>query len=205
TSGPSHPTRPVMKNFFDNIHKNNCDAVVIDLRNNRGGNLEDADFLVGQFTAKPILSGYARYKNGVGRLDFTPPLPLMVNPQAGATDFKKPIVILADIYSAALCETVINAFKSLPDTKVTVIGEHTYGSSGMFAGNDISTLGGSFNMSSMASARLSNTALMDKDRHFTFDGISPDLEVKYSNASIDRMLQTGVDIQLEKAIQFINQ
>jgi hypothetical protein len=201
----SRPPRPVIKNFFDNIHKSNCDAVIIDLRNNHGGNLEDVDFIAGQFTSTPGLFGYARYKNGVGRLDYTPPIPLNITPQAGATDFNKPIVILADHYSAALCETMILAFKGLPGAQVTVIGEHTYGSSGMVGGNEISTNGGSFQMSNMATANMSNTALMDKNHHFNFDGINPDIEVKYDAASIQQMLRSGVDIQMEKAIQFLNQ
>ena len=201
----SRPPRPVIKNLFDNIHKSNCDAVIIDLRNNRGGNLEDVNFLVGQFTSKPVLFGYALYKNGVGRLDYTPPLALTIAPQTSATDFKKPIVILADMYSAALTETVIQAFKGLPDAKVIVIGERTYGSSGMFTGNDISTNGGSFNMGSFGTVRISNTAIQDKNHNFNFTGITPDFEVKYNATSIKEMLSSGVDIQMEKAIQYLNQ
>lgn len=201
---PSRPTRPVIKNLFDNIHNSNCDAIIVDLRNNRGGNLDDVDFLVGQFTSKPVLFGYARYKSGAGRLDYTPNLPMNITPQAGATDFKKPIVILADIYSAALCESVIHAFKALPAAQVTVIGERTYGTSGFITGNDISTNGGTFNVSSFAAVRLSNAAFQDKNHHFNLSGISPDLEVKYDAAGIKEMLKTGVDIQMEKAIQYIN-
>ena len=200
----NRPTRPVIKNLFDNIHKSNCDALIIDLRNNRGGNLEDIDFLVGQFISKPVLFGYARYKSGVGRLDYTPPLAMQVSPQTGAVDFKKPIVILTDSYSAALCESVIFAFKALPDAKVTVIGERTYGTSGLITGNEISTNGGSFNISNFASVRLSNAAFIDKNHHFNFSGITPDIEVKYDAASIAEMRRTGIDIQMEKAIQFIN-
>jgi carboxyl-terminal processing protease len=201
----SRPPRPVIKNFFDNIHKSNCDGVIIDLRNNRGGNLEDVDYLVGQFVSKPMLFGYARYKSGVGRLDYTPPLPLNITQQTGATDFKKPIVILADIYSAALSEVVMQAFKALPGIKVMVVGEHTYGTSGLFTGNDISTNGGTFGLGAFGGVRISNTALQDKNHNFNFSGISPDFEVKYNASSIDQMLHTGVDIQLEKAIQVINQ
>ena len=200
----SRPTRPVIKNLFDNIRKSNCDALIIDLRNNRGGNSEDISFLAGQFTSKPVLFGYSRYKSGTGRLDYTPLLPMEITPQEGANDFKKPIIILTDIYSAALCESVILAFKSLPEAAVTVIGERTYGTAGFILGDDI-TNGGSFNVGSFASVRMSNTALQDKDRKFNFSGINPDIEIKYNAASIKQMLTSGVDIQLEKAIQFINQ
>jgi len=200
----ARPTRPVIKNLFDNIHKSNCDAVIIDLRNNRGGNSEDVDFLVGQFTSSPVLYGYSRFKSGVNRLDYTPLLPMNVTPQTGATDFKKPIVILTDLYTGALSEAVVLAFKALPGAQVTVIGEHTYGTSGLIVGDDISTNGGSFNLGSFGSVRLSNAALEDKDHKFNFNGIKPDIEVDYDATSIKNMLSSGVDIQLEKAIQFLN-
>ena len=48
---PSRPTRPVIKNLFDNIHRSNCDAIIIDLRNNRGGNLDDIDFFGDEISA----------------------------------------------------------------------------------------------------------------------------------------------------------
>lgn len=201
---PSRPTRPVIKNLFDNVHKSNCDAIIIDLRNNRGGNLDDINFFVGQFTSKPVEFGYARYKSGSSRLDYTPPMAMTVTPQEGATDFKKQIIILTDIYSAALCETVIQAFKALPEADVKIIGERTYGTSGFIHGTEINTNGGSFSISSFASARMSNAAFMDKNHQLNLSGINPDIEVKYNNASINQMLQSGIDIQLEKAIQFIN-
>lgn len=200
----ARPARPVIKNLFDNIKKSNCDGVIIDLRNNRGGNLEDIDFFVGQFTSKPELFGYARYKSTSGKLDYTPLLAMAVTPQTGASGFKKPIVILTDSYSAALCESVILAFKSLPDAKVILVGERTYGSAGMIVGDDISNNGGNFNVGNLAAVRLSNAAILDKNRRFNFTGFSPDVEVKYDEASIRQMLRTGVDIQLEKAIEVIN-
>jgi len=200
----SRPVRPVIKNLFDNIRKSNCDALIIDLRNNRGGNQEDINFLAGQFTSSALLFGYARYKSGTGRLDYTPPLPMHITPQEKANDFKKPIIILTDIYSSALCESVILAFKALPDAKVTVVGERTYGTAGFITGDDV-TNGGGFRIGEFASVRISNTAIQDKDGKFNFSGIEPDIEVKYNAASISQMLHSGVDIQLEKAIQFINQ
>ena len=199
----SRPSRPVIKNLFDNIHKSNCDAVIIDLRNNRGGNLEDIDFFVGQFTSKPFEFAYARYKSGTGRLDYTPLLPMSVTPQDGAKDFNKPIIILTDIYTASLCESVVTAFKGLGNN-VTIIGEHTYGTSGFLAAGDLSTLGGSFELPSFGYVHLSDAALFGKDGKMNFAGIQPDIEVKYNTSSIAQMQATGVDIQLEKAIQFIN-
>jgi len=201
----TRPTRPVIKNLFDNIRNSRCEALIIDLRNNRGGNMEDINFLVGQFTSKTALFGYARYKSGTGRLDYTPPLAMRITPQEGAKDFKKPIIILTDLYSSALCESVIMAFKSLPETTVTIIGERSYGTSGFILSDDISTNGGSFSVGEYATVRMSNTAVQDRNGKFNFSGINPDIEVIYNAAGIKQMLSSGVDIQLEKAIQFINQ
>jgi C-terminal processing protease CtpA/Prc len=129
---------------------------------------------------------------------------MTITPQEGANDFKKPIIILTDIYSSALCESVVLALKALPETSVTVIGERSYGTSGFIMGDDI-TNGGSFRVGGFASVRMSNTAVQDKNGKFNFSGIDPDIEVKYDASSIKQMLNSGVDIQLEKALQFINQ
>ena len=55
-----------------------------------------------------------------------------------------------------------------------------------------------------AGARMSNAAFMDKNHQFNLSGINPDIEVKYTATSMQQMLQSGIDIQLEKAIQIIN-
>ncbi|MCU7547895.1 S41 family peptidase [Chitinophagaceae bacterium LB-8] len=198
------PARPVIKNFYDAIHKEDCDAVIIDIRNNRGGNLEDVDYLVGQFTTKPTLFGYTRYKSGVGRLDYTPFLPMSITPQANAKDFSRPVIILTDIYTSGLGETMVQAFKALPNAKVTLIGEKTFGSAGLISTNATTALGGPFTLGSFAFVRMSSSAITDENRKFNFSGFAPDIEVKYTDAGIATMLKTGVDPQLERAIQFIN-
>ncbi len=86
----ARPIRPVLKNFFSAIRQPGCDGFIVDLRNNRGGNLEDIDFLVGQLTTTPLLFGYMRYKSGSGRLDYTSPIAMNVTPPTrSATEFPR--------------------------------------------------------------------------------------------------------------------
>ncbi|HXB90639.1 MAG TPA: S41 family peptidase, partial [Puia sp.] len=199
------PMRPVLRNFFSAMRQPGCDGLILDLRNNRGGDLEDIDFLVGQFTANPLLFGYMRYKSGPGRLDYTPSIEMNVTPQQGATDFRKKIVILTDAYTASLSEKVILAFKALPTATVVTIGATTYGSCGLLNADGIATNSGSFAMATFGSVQLSNMAVEDTKHQFTMGGIAPDVKVVYDAAGIAQMLKTGVDIQMEAAIRYLNQ
>ncbi len=201
----SRPIHPVLKNFFSAIRQPGCDGFILDLRNNRGGDLEDIDFLVGQLTTTPLLFGYMRYKSGSGRLDYTSPIAMNVTPQPGATDFKKKIVILTDAYTASLSEKVIMAFKALPSATVVTIGATTYGSCGLINANGIATNSGSFAMSTFGSVQLSSMAVEDTRHQFTMGGIAPDVKVAYDATGIAQMLKTGVDIQMEAAIRYLNQ
>jgi hypothetical protein len=201
----SRPVRPVLRNFFNAIKQPGCDGFILDLRNNRGGDLEDINFLVGQLTTKPLLFAYATYKSGSGRLDYTPPLAMYVMPQQGAADFKKKIVILTDAYTASLSEKVIMALKALPDATVVTVGAPTYGSCGLIASTEIATNSGGFAISSFGSVNLSSMAVMDTKHRFTMGGIVPDVPVTYDSTSVTQMTRTGVDIQMESAIRYLNQ
>lgn len=197
--------RPVLKNFFSAIKQPGCDGFILDLRNNRGGDLEDINFLVGQLTTKPLLFGYARYKSGSGRLDYTAPIPMYVTPQAGAVDFKKKIVILTDVYTASLSEKVIMALKALPGATVVTVGGTTFGSCGLMTSNGIATNSGGFSISSYGSVMLSNMAVQDVKGRYTMGGIVPDVQVTYDSTGIAQMQKTGVDIQMEAAVRYLNQ
>jgi C-terminal processing protease CtpA/Prc len=199
------PVRPVMKNFFSAIRQPGCDGFILDLRNNRGGDVEDIDFFVGQLTTQSLLFGYARYKSGPNRLDYTPSVPMYVIPQQGAVDYKKKIVILTDAYTASLSEKVIMALKALPGATVVTVGAPTYGAAGLITTNPIASNSGGFNVGSFASVSLSNMAVQDTKHQFTMGGITPDVDVRYNDASLKQMLSTGVDIQMEAAIRYFNQ
>lgn len=199
------PVRPVIKNFFSTIRQPDCDGFILDLRNNRGGDVEDIDFFVGQLTTQSLLFGYAKYKSGSGRLDYTPSIPMFVVPQIGAVDYKKKIVILTDAYTASLSEKVIMALKALPRATVVTVGAPTYGAAGLITPNKIASNSGGFNVGSFASVALSNMAVEDTKHQLTMGGIKPDIEVVYDAAGVAQMLKTGVDIQLEAAIRYFNQ
>jgi len=124
-------TGPVFNYFFNMLHRNytNLKGIVIDVRGNGGGEIEDLDYLVGQMVTSQFTFGYTRYKNGVNRLDYTPWAPAVVKPWVqGSVNVTAPIVILADHLSVSMSEITTMAIKTLPNGKF--IGTRTWGANG---------------------------------------------------------------------------
>ena len=120
-------TFPVFNYFFTMLHRNNASlkGIVIDLRGNGGGEIEDLDYLVGQMVTSQYTFGYTRYKNGVNRLDYTPWAPAVVKPWVGGSvNVTAPIVVLADHLSVSMSEITTMAIKTLPNGKF--IGTRTW-------------------------------------------------------------------------------
>lgn len=62
-----------------------CNGLIIDVRNNGGGNLTNATLMAQRFTNEKILTGYIQHKTGKGHNDFSDPTPIMWNlPTASA-------------------------------------------------------------------------------------------------------------------------
>lgn len=85
TDEPDNAIR-AWRNFWDMIETTpNLRGILIDVRDNQGGYLSDMRELAGRLTAEEHLFGYSRTKSGLGRLDYTPWLPLTLTPPPRAT------------------------------------------------------------------------------------------------------------------------
>ena len=60
-----------------------CDGLIIDVRNNGGGNLTTAQKLAARFTNQKTLVGYMTHKTGKGHSDFSNPYPVYIEPSNG--------------------------------------------------------------------------------------------------------------------------
>lgn len=106
------------RNFWDMIETTpNLRGILIDVRDNQGGYLSDMRELAGRLTAEEHLFGYSRTKSGLGRLDYTPWLPLTLTPTtpgySAAGDL--PVVLLTSLYSISMAELTAMAIHSLPN------------------------------------------------------------------------------------------
>lgn len=167
------------------------------MRGNPGGELTDLNFLIGRFINAPLHFGYTRYKGGNGRLDYTPWIDAYVNPLAGNSQLKIPIVVLADNFSASLSEIIVMAIQSMSNG--TFIGEHTWGATGQLTENEIYN-DGSFALPGFMSVNISSSEFMYLDNKI-YEGIGfpPDVSVPFNITA----LNAGDDPQLDSAINHV--
>ncbi len=186
--------------FFINYLRNppsNFKGVVIDVRANPGGSVEDLNFLVGNLIGSKLKIGYTRYKSGNGRLDYTPWADAIVTPQSGAKAVTVPMVALTDIYSTSMAELTAMAIHTLSNGHT--VGERTWGANGPLTGNEILN-GGQFTAANFLFAYTSSSMFKYIDgKIYEGIGFPPDYPVPFDlNA-----FQTYGDTQLEKALSLM--
>lgn len=184
--------------FFSQLqHPAGLKAIIIDVRDNQGGAVDDLGFLVGQMIGKPLSFGYTRYKSGNGQLDYTPWVSATVQPQPGAQAITQPILILADRYSASMAEILTMSLRVLPQCRT--IGETTFGATGPLAENAIFN-DGSFDVPGFLSVETSSTEFRYIDgKSYEGKGFPPDYPVAFSQSAV----VAGDDPQLDKALSLV--
>ena len=185
--------------FINYLHNppSNFKGVVVDVRGNLGGSTQDLNFLVGNMITSKLKIGYTRYKNGNGRLDYTPWADAIVTPQSGAKAVTVPVVALTDIWSASMAELTAMAIHTLPNGHT--VGELTWGANGPLAENEILN-GGRFIAANFLFAYTSSSMFKYIDGNiYEGKGFPPDYPVPFALSDF----QTYGDRQLEKALSLM--
>ena len=191
--------QPVLQYFFDSL-KNlsvNIKGIIIDVRSNSGGDVNDLNFIAGHLIDKPLHFGYTQYKSGNGRLDFTPWINAVINPAPNTKAITLTIIALADNTSASLSEAVVMAIHRMPNG--VIIGETTWGATGPITAEGVFNAG-QFIVSNFLSIQTSSCKFKYLDgKSYEGKGFPPDINVPFNLSE----LQQGKDVQLEKAIEYI--
>lgn len=198
SSSVDNPVKPVLDYFFGRLaNPSGLKAVLLDLRDNPGGDANDLNFLVGQFIGQPTVVGYTRNKTGNGRLDYSPWVAVRISSQTGAHAVSLPLYILADKYSQSMAEITTMALRALPNCRV--VGETTFGATGPFGENALYD-DGPFEVPGFLSVTTSSVEFKDVDgKIYEGVGFPPDYPVAYDvNA-----LSTGHDPQMEKVLSLV--
>ncbi|HKJ31171.1 MAG TPA: S41 family peptidase [Balneolales bacterium] len=176
---------------MDNILQNlNLDrGLIIDIRNNGGGNDENMLKIAGRFTSEKKFFRIIRYRNGPDHSDFSKPYKGYVSP-AGKQHYAGNIALLTNrgVFSAA--ESFVLAMKSNP--YVTTIGDTTGGGSANPINRELPN-GWTYKISTWIESTPEGEVFEGK-------GIPPDIALPKSiyNQSGSR------DYILESALQYLN-
>lgn len=164
-----------------------CDGLIIDVRNNGGGNLTTAQKLASRFTNEKILVGYMSHKTGPGHNEFSAPEPVYLEPSNGIR-WQRKAVVLANRRSYSSTNDFVNCMKSMP--LVTIMGDKTGGGSGLPFSSEIPN---------GWSIRFSAAPMYDSEMNQIEFGIDPDIRVDMTEEDILR----GKDTIIEEACIFL--
>ena len=193
-------------NAVQQLHKNGTlGGVIIDVRSNGGGRMNDSKYVVGSLVAgNNIHFGYQRFKRGTARYEYSPLMPAYVETMSDSHEaITEPIVILTNCQSVSMSETSALCVKTLSNG--TVIGKRTFGGICALVGNEDH----SFNYAGYIGVEGSTPvfAHVPSMASFTLDkklieaeGVNPDIEV---DLDLTQFQATGKDTQLDRALQFI--
>ena len=158
-----------------------CRGLIIDIRNNGGGNLTNAEKLAARFCNEKTLVGYYQHKTGPGRHDFSKMEARYIEPSSNIR-WQKPVVILTNrhVYSAA--NEFVMYMKQMP--QATIVGDHTGGGAGMpFS----SSLPNGWNV------RFSAVPMYDANQQSCEFGIEPDHLVQLTDEDVAKGRDTLIE------------
>lgn len=158
-----------------------CDGLIVDVRNNGGGQITAAQKLASLFVNTPTLGGYMCHKSGPGHADFSAPQPVVIEPFAGLR-WQKPVAVLANRRSFSATNCFVMYLKGLPG--ITVVGDRTGGGAGMPL---TSELPGGWKV------RFSACPLYDRAMRLTESGIDPDVKVDITADDYRRDVDTIIE------------
>lgn len=168
-----------------------CSGLIIDVRDNGGGNLSNVEDLVNRFITSRTLAGYIIHKTGPGHNDFDEPFAYYYYPAGpGHYGWDKPVAILTNRSTFSAANNFVSIMKLLPN--VTIIGDTTGGGSGMPYSSELPNGWG---------IRFSACSILDALGRTTEFGVDPTegYDVDMSTADVLR----GRDTILDTAIRLM--
>ena len=143
----------------------NCKGLIIDVRQNSGGNATNSAKIASRFTEKKILTGYICHKTGPGHNDFSEQYAIYLEPAKGIR-WQKKVAVLTNRHSYSATNDFVNHMRCLPN--VTIVGDKTGGGSGMPFSSELPN---------GWTIRFSASPHFDKNMNHIEWGIDPDVKV----------------------------
>ncbi|MDH6354460.1 hypothetical protein M2132_000788 [Dysgonomonas sp. PH5-45] len=166
-----------------------CKGIIIDVRNNGGGELTNVDKLAGRFFEKKTLVGYILHKTGKGHNDFSKPYARYIEPSDGVR-YQKKVAVLTNRSSYSATNDFVNAMTYAPNA--IIVGDRTGGGSGLPFTCEIPN---------GWAVRFSASPMLNAQKQHIEFGIEPDIRVDMT----DEDMNQGIDTIIEAARAFLKQ
>jgi len=166
-----------------------CDGLILDIRDNGGGELSNIEPLLSRFIHERGTFAYIRHKKGPAHDDFSEPYPLRYSPSGkNRIVWDKPVALLINrsCYSAA--NTFAAIMKGL--SQVTLVGARTGGGAGLPFQAELPN---------GWKVRFSASPISDKEGNVIEKGIGPSEGFEVSSNAVE--LAEGRDAILETAME----
>ncbi len=166
-----------------------ADALIIDLRDNGGGSMSNAETWVRHFIREPLTAGYIQHKTGPAHDAFDSPHPIIFEPlTANNIVWIKPVAILTNRSTFSAANYMTMCMRSIPG--VIHVGATTGGGAGMPITLELPNGWG---------IRMSAVRVYDSRMQLTEQGIAPTQGCAI-DMDPDQALQ-GIDSIVELAIK----
>ncbi len=161
------------------------EGIIIDIRDNIGGNDAVALYLAGKFASEKVAFGNVQFRNGPENDDLTAPTPRYVAPTS-EVPFAKPTIILTNRWTLSAAESFALAMRAAANA--TIIGDKTGGSSGGPVVKELPN-GWLYSISTWIETDLQGQFIEDV-------GVRPDITV-----STEDVLDSGQDLIVSTALR----
>lgn len=159
-----------------------CRAIIIDVRNNGGGDLSNAYTLAAPFFDYETVVGYWQHKNGPGHDDFSRLEELKVTPNQHIK-WLRPVYVLTNRRCYSATNMFVNCMTQAYNT--TLIGDTTGGGGGMPM---------SYEIPCGWTVRFSTVKMYDINKRSIEQGIAPQIRIDNINTNQDDMIEKVISL-----------
>lgn len=162
-----------------------CNGLILDIRNNGGGQVTTAEKLAQRFAPYEVLVGYIRHKTGKGHNDFSEPEEQTIK-GAGSLRWLRKVCLLTNrgVYSAANEFTKYMKAIGKATGNITIIGDTTGGGGGMPFTSELPN---------GWTVRFSACPMYDCDGYSIEQGIAPDYHVDLNDEDFHKGKDTIIE------------
>ena len=158
-----------------------CNGIILDVRNNGGGNLVNVERIASRFFNERALVGYISHKVGPGHNDFSDLFPKYLD-SSNSIRYQKPVVILTNRGCYSATNEFVSTMKHAHNA--TIVGDKTGGGGGLPFSSELPN---------GWSVRFSTSPTFNAAKQHIEFGVEPDVRLSMTASDINRMRDTYIE------------